>query len=58
MEKTNIEKIDSEIAKIHKAINTLRKMWNDENMSMNDMQHIMDEARLLDITDFSGTITQ
>lgn len=54
---TQMEKIENAKKRLDRAIGDLKKLYNDSETSLNEMAKIMDMARLLDITDFTKTIT-
>ena len=55
--KVKTEKIEHQKKLIDQAISELKKIWNESDTTLRDMMIIDDYAHLLDITDFSKTIT-
>lgn len=56
-DKTMEERIKENITAINNALSELKRIYNDKETTMSEMYKIMEYMRLLDITDFTETIT-
>ena len=51
------ERIKENMSAINNALSELKRIYNDKETSIPEMQKIMEYMRLLDVTDFTKTIT-
>ena len=55
---TQMEKIETAFNSIYKAMAELRKLYNDSETSISEMDNIYERASLLNNTDFLQSITE